>query len=95
MPQPLRVAELIISDAVRAKLAQLPRHVDADDVRRAVVGAQGLRYRWRDDPVRGRRAYVEIFVGDDRVLVVLYPVVHPLGDVYALGSAYVKRRPAR
>jgi hypothetical protein len=91
VPESLWVAALIISDPVRVKLSA-EHSLDADDVRREVVAVQGLRYRWRDDPPRGRRAYVEIFVGDDRVLVALYPVDHPMGDVYALGSAYREPR---
>lgn len=95
MPESLWIADLIISQAVEAKLAQLSRHVEADDVRQAVIGVAGLRYRWDHDRDRGPRVYVEISMGDDRVLVVLYPVDHPLGDVYALGSAYVEPRGLR
>jgi hypothetical protein len=43
---------------------------------------------WDDDPERGRRALVEIFIRGQRVLVVLYPVDDPLGGVFNLGSAY-------
>lgn len=91
MPESLWVAELIVSPATRTKLAALHR-LDADDVRQELVAVQGLRYKWRDDPPRGDRVYVEISIGDDRVLAVLYPVDHPMGDVYVLGSAYYEPR---
>lgn len=87
MPRSLWVAELIMSEPVRAKISD--RHnIDPSDVRRAIVAVEGLRYKHRSDPPRGSRYYVEFWVGDDRALAVLYPVMHPLGDVYALGSAY-------
>jgi hypothetical protein len=35
-------------------------------------------------------ALVEVRIGDRRCVVVLYPVDDPAGDVYALGSAYVR-----
>ena len=41
---------------------------------------------------RGPRTYLETAVDGVRVLCVLYPVEHPLGDVYALGSAYPEPR---
>ena len=92
MPNSLWVAELIISPDIRAKLANAEHRLDAEDVRQAIVCVQGLRFRWRTNPPRRRRVYVEILIGDDRVLAALYPVDHPMGDVYALGSAYREPR---
>jgi hypothetical protein len=89
VPDSLWVAVLNISPAVRAKLNNADHRLDPDDVRAELVGVQGLRFKWRTDP---GRVYVEIFMGDDRVLAVLYPVDHPMGDVYALGSAYREPR---
>ena len=87
MVEPLWVARLIISPATEAKLSS--RHgLAADEVRDAVVCVRGLQYVWNDDPVRGRRAFVDVSIRARPVLVVLYPVLDPLGDVYALGSAY-------
>jgi hypothetical protein len=83
----LWVAQLIVSDRTAQKLSS--RHgLDVGDVRQAVVGARRLEYTWDDDPERGRRALVETEVAGRLCLVVLYPVDHPMGDVYALGSAY-------
>lgn len=87
MVERLWVARLIISDATAAKLAS--RHgIDWRDVNQAIVGATGLRFTWDDDPQRGRRALVEASVAGRACLIVLYPVADPLGDAYALGSAY-------
>jgi hypothetical protein len=83
----LWVAQLIISDATKAKLST--RHgLDWHEVNAAVVGVGGLEYTWDDDPKRGRRALVEVEIGNQPCLIVLYPVEHPMGDVWALGSAY-------
>jgi hypothetical protein len=90
VPEALWVARLIISDAVRTKLSSV-HHLDADEVHDAIVCVAGLTYGWDDDPERGRRALVEVDIRGDPVLVVLYPVTDPLGDVYALGSAYPRR----
>jgi hypothetical protein len=87
VPEALWVARLIISDATRTKLSS--RHgLDAGEVTDAVVCVSGLTYGWDDDPERGRRALVEIQIRGNPVIVVLYPVLDPLGDAYALGSAY-------
>jgi hypothetical protein len=89
VPQSLWVAKLVISSATAAKLSS--KHgLGADEVRDALVCVPGLSYVWDDDPDRGRRALVEVEVRGQTVLVVLYPVSDPLGDVYALGSAYPK-----
>ena len=91
MPNALWVAQLIISDRVSAKITS-KHNIDAFDVRQAIVAVPGLRYRFRADPPRRPRYYVEFWVGSDRALAALYPVEHPLGDVYALGSAYREPR---
>lgn len=57
-----------------------------------MVCVAGLRFTWDDDPERGRRALVEVSIRNNPVLVVLYPVSDPMGDVYALGSAYWRPR---
>lgn len=90
MPERLWVARLIISQATRAKLAS-KHNLDADEVFDAVVCVAGLRYLWDDDPERGQRALVEANIRGVTVIVVLYPIADPLGDVYALGSAYPRR----
>lgn len=92
MPSCLWVAELTISPPVRVKLQDDQHRLDPDELRRSVVAVPGLRYKERSDPPRGRRFYVETFIGPDRVLAALYPVDHPMGDVYALGSAYREPR---
>ena len=87
MADSLWVAELIISERVRAKITGY-HNLDPSDVCQAIVAVEGLRYRFRSDPPRGARYYVEFRIGRDRALAALYPVAHPWGDVYALGSAY-------
>ncbi len=92
MPESIWVAELIISPSVQQKLRDPQHRLDPDEVRRAIVAVPGLRFRERSDPPRGRRFYVEVFIDGERVLVVLYPVRHPMGEMYTLGSAYREPR---
>ncbi len=94
MPESLWVAELIVSPEVRSKLHD-DHHIEVAEVQRSIVAVAGLRFKWRHRAGRGWRAYVEIFIGRDRVLVVLRPVQHPLGDVYELVSAYPEPRGVR
>ncbi|HXP21894.1 MAG TPA: hypothetical protein VN840_19795 [Streptosporangiaceae bacterium] len=91
MPESLWVADLIISERVLAKISG-DHNIDPFELRQAIVAVEGLRFKPRSDPPRGPRYYVEFWIGDDRVLAALYPVAHPLGDVYALGSAYREPR---
>jgi hypothetical protein len=87
MARSLWVARLIISDATKRKLSA--KHGLAwQDVNAAIVGVHGLDYTWDDDPERGRRAVLEADISGRLCVVVLYPVDDPLGDTYALGSAY-------
>jgi hypothetical protein len=88
--EPLWVAKLVVSQATRAKLSS-KHNLDADEVLDAIVCTGGLYYQWDDDPERGRRAMVQVYLRGVEVIVVLYPVESPSGDVYALGSAYPKR----
>jgi hypothetical protein len=90
VPESLWVAILIVSPATRAKLSS-KHNLDSDEVQDAVVCVAGLSFRWDDDPERGRRALVEANIRGLTVIVVLYPVLDPSGDVYALGSAYPRR----
>jgi hypothetical protein len=85
------VADLIISERVRAKISGHHK-IDPSELRQAIVAVEGLRFKPRSDLPRGPRYYVEFWIGDDRVLAALYPVAHPLGDVYTLGSAYREPR---
>ncbi len=59
-------------------------------MRDAIVCIRGLPFAWDDDPDRGHRVLVEASIGGRSCLIVLYPVDDPLGDVYALGSAYTR-----
>jgi len=91
VPESLWIAELIISPQVQAKIRE--RHnLDPAELRQAIVAVPGLTFKERSDPPRGPRKYVETSVGNVRVLCALYPVEHPLGDVYTLGSAYPEPR---
>ncbi len=97
MLEPIWVAKLIISQKTGAKLASLHR-LEVEDVRLAIQCVAGLRCTWKHHPERGWRALVEVDVRRRgllkrriRVLVILYPVDDPVGDAYALGSAYPRR----
>ncbi|MFJ7042308.1 hypothetical protein ACIQVC_02730 [Streptomyces sp. NPDC101112] len=81
------VAELIISDKTEEKIVSRHR-ISAEEVKDAIVCIAGLPFRWDDDPDRGKRALVRVKVRNVAYLVVLYPVQDPMGDVWALGSAY-------
>lgn len=77
------VAELRISDRTAEKVAS--KHgLRVDDVRRAVQCVEGLDFAWDDHPERGRRAIVKTLIGNQVVLVVLYPTNDPVGDVWNL-----------
>lgn len=82
------VADLKISPATAEKIAG--KHgISEQEIRDHVVAVAGLNFRWHDHPERGRRALVETFIRDQRVLVVLYPrVADAYGDSWNLGSAY-------
>jgi hypothetical protein len=84
---PLWVAKLIVSQATAEKLSA-HHGLDWEEVRDAIVCVRELRYTWNYHPERGRRAMVEAEIRGQLCIVVLYPVRDPLGDVYALGSAY-------
>jgi hypothetical protein len=104
--EPIWVAQLIISPAIRAKING-QHQVTADDVRSACECVSGLFGQWEPgDATHSRRVLVEVAVrrrsriarrgkvdkrAATRVLVVLFPVSDPMGDVYALGSAYVRK----
>ena len=89
MPASLWVAKLVISPETAAKLSSL-HGLSADEVRDAIVCVAGLSYVWDDDPDRGLRPLVQVVIRARAVIVVLYPLEDPLGDAYALGSAYPK-----
>jgi hypothetical protein len=91
VPESLWVARLYVSPLVRAKLAS-KHDLDAEDVLDAILCVEGLSGYWDDDPVRGLRAIVETNIRSLTVIVVLYPVDDPIGDAYALGSAYPRWR---
>ncbi len=87
LPQTIWVARLQISCRTADKISN--RHgLQDDEIRDAVVCVQGLPFAWDDDPDRGLRALVRIKIQGSVVLVVLYPVDDPTGDVWNLGSAY-------
>ncbi|TCN40500.1 hypothetical protein EV644_106429 [Kribbella orskensis] len=83
----LWIAKLYVSERTALKVEG--RHkLSVQALYDHLVGQAGLRYVWDDDPERGRRAILEIYLGDQRVLVVLYPADDPFGDAWNLGSAY-------
>lgn len=81
------VAELLVTDPVASKIRS--RHgLDPGEVRDALVGLRGVSGLWHHDPVRGTRLLVELSISSVPAPVVLYPVESPLGDVWALATAF-------
>lgn len=87
MASAIWVAQLEISQETARKISSR-HHLAVDDVRQAIVCVSGLAFTWHHDTERGWRAIIETTIGGSRVLVVLYPADHPLGDAWHLGSAY-------
>ena len=92
MLEPIWVAKLYISPRTASKLTHL-HGLQADDARDAVQCVPGLlAERVYDEELQRIKLLVEVQmrrgVRRTRVLVVLFPVDDPLGDTYALGSAY-------
>jgi hypothetical protein len=87
VPKTIWVARLDVSPATAVKISS--KHgLEAADVLQAIVGVAGIPFKWDNDPARGRRAILEVLIHHRKVAVVLYPVQDPLGDRWALGSAY-------
>lgn len=87
MPKAIWVAELRISNRTAQKI--VGRHnVEPHEVREAVVCVSGLTAAWDDHPDKGLRALVQVRIRDRRWLAVLYPVEHPMGGVWNLGSIF-------
>jgi hypothetical protein len=81
------VGELRISAKTATKLSS--KHgLRACDVRDAVQCVYGLPFAWDYHPERGWRVIIKAVVARRQILVVLYPVDDPIGDVWNLGSAY-------
>jgi hypothetical protein len=83
----LWVARLHISEDTRVKIHN-KHDLDAQEVRLHVECVERLFYTWEDDPERGLRAIVQVWINGRHVLVVLYPVTSGADDEYHLGSAY-------
>ncbi len=81
------VAVLHVSPATAQKISGR-HHISEHEIRDAVQCVSGLMYTWDEHPVRGKRAIVEVFIREHRVLLVLYPRPDPFGDAWDLGSAY-------
>jgi hypothetical protein len=80
-----RITTLRVSHRTQQKIIQ--KHgLQLDELEDLLVDVRGLNGRWDDDPTRGRRLLLEVFVRGRRVLVVLYPT-DTLGT-WNLGSAY-------
>ncbi|MGO8873395.1 MAG: hypothetical protein ACLQPH_18730 [Acidimicrobiales bacterium] len=81
------VAQLKISQATAEKINGL-HGISGQEVKDAVECVRGLPFVWDDDPVRGRRAIVQVNIRGP-VEIALYPKeTDAYGDVWALGSAY-------
>lgn len=87
LPPTIWVAELYVSERVEQKIIQV-HHLDLADIEDEVRCKAGLQFHWDQDPERGLRAIVTIYLNGKRVAVILYPLVHPRGDEWNLGSAY-------
>lgn len=83
----LWVARILISPRTEAKIVGL-HNISGDEVRTAVQCRQKLQFSVDVDEERGERVIVEVRIRERPCLVVLYDALHPLGDVWHLGSAY-------
>jgi hypothetical protein len=83
----LLVRRLRISARTAQKLRE-EHELEPDDVRAKIENVGNLPFSWDVDPNRGLRAYVYTAIGDEPVLVVLYPAIDEGADVWNLGSAY-------
>lgn len=81
------VATLRISERVAKKIVDV-HGITPQQVRDAVVRVEGLEGSWDYHPVRGLRAIIRVVIGEDNVLVVLYPADDLGFNVWRLGSAY-------
>lgn len=89
MSESLWVARLIVSQATATKVNS--RHdISVQEIQDAILCVSGLTYAWDPDPERGLRALVKVEIRGHEWVIVLYPVDDPRGDVYALGSAYLR-----
>ncbi len=87
MPESIWVAELRTTDNTSRKISA--KHgVSVDEVTTAIVCVPGLRGKWDDDAEKGLRMILQAGIRGRRWLVVLYPVEHPMGDVWTLASIY-------
>ena len=73
------IARLNISRQTAAKISFL-HGLTEEEVRDEVECVEGLAFAWHDDPERGLRAIVSVWIRARPVLVVLYPASDPLGD---------------
>ena len=84
------VERLLISERVMRKIVDV-HGIHPDQVRAAVERVEGLDFSWVWEPERGRKdAYVIIRskIGEENVLVVLYPTDDPIDHEWRLASAY-------
>lgn len=86
-PVQVWVATLRISERVAEKIVD-QHGITPQQVRDAVVQVEGLEGSWDHHPERGLRAIIEVVIGEDNVLVVLYPAEDLGVTVWRLGSAY-------
>jgi hypothetical protein len=86
-PVEVWVATLRISERVAKKIVE-QHGITPQQVRDAVVQVVGLQGSWDYDAERGLRAIIEVVIGEDNVLVVLYPAEDLGVTVWRLGSAH-------
>jgi hypothetical protein len=84
-PVTARIATLYVSYATEQKIIQKHR-IQIDELEEVLVDVRGLKATWDDDPQRGRRVLIEVFIRGRAALVVLYPT--DVADEWNLGSAY-------
>ncbi len=87
MEKTVWAAQLSISTRTARKIAQDHGIAEAE-VRDAVQCVENVPVRWDGHPKRGLRAVLSVIVRGRPCAVVLYPVKHPMGDAWRLGSAY-------
>jgi hypothetical protein len=81
------VAVLNISDRTAHKLSE-KHQLTRDHVLDAVQCVEGLPFTWDVDADGERNAVIRATIRNRPHLVVVYPVDHPMGDVWNLATAH-------
>ncbi len=77
-----------------ARKIQAKHFVSPAEIREAVQCVEGLRGAVEQHPEHGQRLILEVTLRGRPALAVLFDALHPLGDVWNLGSVYFRNEGA-